>query len=60
MSTSMDELIAVARLGGRLDTLIELKAWLDQKIKDADKENETRRKEIYERDNNRTTSNAAH
>jgi hypothetical protein len=53
----MDELIAAARLGGRIDTLIELKNWLNQKIKDADQENETRRKEIYEHDV-RTASNA--
>jgi hypothetical protein len=55
--TSMDELIAAARLGGRIDTLIELKNWLNQKIKDADQENETRRKEIYEHDI-RTASDA--
>ena len=53
MSTdkSLDELMAAARLGGRIDTLIELKNWLDAKIKDADKENESRRKEIYEHSN---------
>lgn len=59
MSTSMDELIAVARLGGRVDTLIESKAWLEQKIKDADAENEARRKETYGHDSIRTTSNAS-
>lgn len=57
--TSMEELVAAARLGGRLDVLIELKNWLSQKIAAADEENEMRRKEIYEHDI-RTASDAAH
>lgn len=57
--TSMEELVAAARLGGRLDMLIELKNWLSQKIAAADEENEMRRKEIYEHDI-RTASDAAH
>lgn len=58
MST-MDDLIGAAKLGGRLDLLVELKAWIEQKIKAADEENERRRKGIHSEHDIRTTSDAA-
>lgn len=59
MDLNLDELTGAARLSGRIDTLIELRKWLEEKIKAADEENEKRRKGIYEHDV-RTTSDAAH
>jgi hypothetical protein len=55
----LDGVIAAAKLGGRIDVLMELRDWLDRKITAADKENENRRKETHEHDT-RTSSDAAH
>lgn len=38
--TNLDTLIAATRLGGRIDLLMELREWLDEKIADAKRENE--------------------
>lgn len=60
MSTQMDELIASAKLGGRIDLLIELRRWLDQQLTAADKENERLRKATSDELNVRTASTATH
>lgn len=36
---SLDRLLAVTKLGGRIDVLMELRGWLDEKISTAEAEN---------------------
>lgn len=36
---SLDKLLAVKKLGGRIDVLMELRRWIDEKVAEAEAEN---------------------
>lgn len=58
LEKSLDGVIEAARLGGRVDTLLELHRWVEAKIAAANKENEVKRKELPCERNSRNTNGA--
>lgn len=46
MTTQLDELITSARLTGRIDLLMEMREWLNEKIDEAEKANEQLRENL--------------
>jgi hypothetical protein len=49
LSQSLDELTTSARLSGRIDLLMELREWLDDKMEAADKANDQLRENLEAR-----------
>lgn len=46
MEKSLEKLVESAKLTGRLDLLIELREWLDEKMRVAEKESDGLREEL--------------